>query len=257
MTEASQAPLWPFSSPARRTSVRMIPGAQTTTVRDCSKRSGCTSRHEVRLRRGSPVTGRQRALPKFIQNSSVSTTMNRQIGLSDKDVTRIMKDGVTRIEFRYDRLGGRLKWIGDTEIQYDKLGSRPKRVGDIELEYDKWGSRLKWVGSREVQYDWAGSRTRWLGDMELRYDKWGYRLKWVGGVELHYERWGLGSRLRWIGDLELGYEEGSRGWLVSRPKYIVLPDEHSQLSVEKLLLVFFVLYEENRREEERKRREGS
>jgi hypothetical protein len=81
--EALGAPLWPFSSPARWTSVRMILGAQTTTVRDRSKRSGCTSRHEVRLRRGSPVTGRQSALPNFIQNSSVSTTMNRQIGLSD------------------------------------------------------------------------------------------------------------------------------------------------------------------------------
>ena len=46
-----------------------------------------------------------------------------------------MEDRVTRIELRYDRLGGRLKWIGDSEIQYDKLGSRPKRVGDIELNY--------------------------------------------------------------------------------------------------------------------------
>jgi hypothetical protein len=89
--------------------------------------------------------------------------------------------------------------------------------------------------------------------MELRYDKWGYRLKWIGDVELHYERRGLGSRLRWIGDLELGYEEGARGWLDNRPTYIVLPDDHSQLTVELLLLVFFVLYEKNRREEEQRR----
>jgi hypothetical protein len=37
------------------------------------------------------------------------------------------------------------------------------------------------------------------------------------------------------------------------PKYIVLPDEHSQHTEEKLLLVFFVLYEKNRREEEQRR----
>ena len=68
---------------------------------------------------------------------------------------------------------------------------------------------------------------------------------------------GLGSLLRWIGDLELGYEEGPRGWLDIRPKYIVLPDEHSQLTVEKLLLVYFVLYEKHRREEEERRRRES
>jgi hypothetical protein len=49
----------------------------------------------------------------------------------------------------------------------------------------------------------------------------------VTRIELRYDR--LGSRLRWIGDLELRYEEGARGWLDNRPKYIVLPDEHSQL----------------------------
>jgi hypothetical protein len=81
----------------------------------------------------------------------------------------------------------------------------------------------------------------------------GSRLKWVGDVELRYERWGLGSRLRWIGDLELGYEEGIQGWLGDRPKYIMLPDEHSQLTVEDLLSVFFVLYEKDRREEEQRR----
>jgi pSer/pThr/pTyr-binding forkhead associated (FHA) protein len=159
-----------------------------------------------------------------------------------------------RIELRYDKWGGRLRWIADTEINYDMLGSRPRWLGNMELRYDKWGSRLKWVGAREVQYDWAGSRPRWLGNMELQYDQWGNRLRWVGDVELHYERWGLGSRLRWIGDLELGYEEGFRGWFDDRPKYIMLPDEHSQLSVEKLLLVFFVLYEKNRREEEQRKR---
>jgi hypothetical protein len=92
--------------------------------------------------------------------------------------------------------------------------------------------------------------------MELRYDQWGYRLKWIGDVELHYERRGLGSLLRWIDDLELGYEKGVRGWFDDRPKYIVLPDEHSQLSVEKLLLVYFVLYEKNRREEQKRREES-
>jgi hypothetical protein len=74
----------------------------------------------------------------------------------------------------------------------------------------------------------------------------------VTRIELRYDAWG--SRLRWIGDLELGYEEGIRGWLGDRPKYIMLPDEHSQLSVENLLLVFLVLYEKNRREEEEEER---
>ena len=73
--------------------------------------------------------------------------------------------------------------------------------------------------------------------------------------ELHYDC--LGSRLRWIGDMELGYETGTRGWFDDRPKYIMLPDGHSRLTAEKLLLVFFVLYEKNRSEEERKRREES
>jgi FHA domain/Tetratricopeptide repeat len=159
-----------------------------------------------------------------------------------------------RIELRYDKWGGRLRWIGDTEIKYDMLGSRPRWLGNTELRYDKWGSRLKWVGAREVQYDWAGSRPRWLGSMELQYDQWGYRLRWVGDVELHYERRGLESRLRWIGNLELLYEEGFRGWFDDRPKCMMRPDEHSQLSAEKLLLVFFVLYEKNRREEEERKR---
>jgi len=94
--------------------------------------------------------------------------------------------------------------------------------------------------------------------MGLQYDRWGYRLIGIGDVELHYERRGLGSRLRRIGDLELGYETGTRGWFDDRPKYIMLPDGHSRLTAEKLLLVFFVLYEKHRREEEeRKRREES
>jgi hypothetical protein len=76
--------------------------------------------------------------------------------------------------------------------------------------------------------------------MELRYDRLGSRLKWVGGVELHYDM--LGNRLRWIGDSEVRYDQ-----LGNRPKYIILPDEHSQLTVENLLLVFFVLYEMCRR----------
>jgi hypothetical protein len=42
------------------------------------------------------------------------------------------------------------------------------------------------------------------------------------------------SRLRWIGDLELRYEEGARGWLDNRPKYIVLPDKPSQLTEEHI-----------------------
>ncbi len=86
--------------------------------------------------------------------------------------------------------------------------------------------------------------------IELRYDALGSRLRWVGDTEIKYDK--LGSRLRWIGDLELGYEEGVRGWLGNRPKYITLPDEYSRLTVEKLLLVFFVLYERNRREEEQR-----
>ena len=53
--------------------------------------------------------------------------------------------------------------------------------------------------------------------------------------------------------MELGYETGTRGWLDNRPKYIVLPDEHSQLTEEQLVLMFFVRYEENRREEEQRR----
>jgi hypothetical protein len=73
----------------------------------------------------------------------------------------------------------------------------------------------------------------------------------VTRIALRYDR--LGSRLRWIGDLELRYEEGTRGWLDNRPKYVVLPDEHSQLTEEQLALVFFVLYEKNRREEEQRR----
>jgi hypothetical protein len=56
--------------------------------------------------------------------------------------------------------------------------------------------------------------------------------------------------------LELSYEEGTRGWLDTQPKYIVLPDENSPLTEKKLLLVFFVLYEKNRREEEQKRQES-
>jgi hypothetical protein len=56
----------------------------------------------------------------------------------------------------------------------------------------------------------------------------------VTRIELGYDR--LGSRLRWIGDLELGYEEGTRGWLDNRPKYIVLPDDHSQLTEEQFPL---------------------
>jgi hypothetical protein len=67
---------------------------------------------------------------------------------------------------------------------------------------------------------------------------------------------GLGSRLRSIGDLELRYEEGTRGWLDNRPKYLVLPDEHSQLTEENLVLVFVVLYERNRREEEQRRQDS-
>ena len=53
--------------------------------------------------------------------------------------------------------------------------------------------------------------------------------------------------------MELGYETGTRGWLDNRPKYIMLPDEHSQLTEEQLVLMFFVRYEENRREEEQRR----
>lgn len=142
---------------------------------------------EVGSRRGSPVTGRQSTLSKFIQNSSGSTTLHRQVGLLDKGLTRILEDKVTRI------------------------------------------------------------------DMELRYDRSGNRLEWVGDVALHYERLGLGDRLRWIGDSELRYEKGVRGWLgprANRPSCIVLPDEHSQLTVERSLWVFFILYEIERYEVE-------
>ena len=38
------------------------------------------------------------------------------------------------IELTYDRLGTRLKRIGDVEIVYDMAGSRPKRLGDLDLE---------------------------------------------------------------------------------------------------------------------------
>jgi hypothetical protein len=164
---------------------------------------------------------------------------------------RIMDDRVTRIALRYE--GSRLEFIGDTEIQYagPLWGDKPKRVGDIEFDYGRWGwlGSLKRVGSREVKY--AGSRLTWIGDIELRYDEREDRLKSIGDVELHYENEGSGSRLRWIGDLELGYEGekgGLRGWLQSRlPYFIVLPDEYSHLSEEKLLLVYFALYLENQR----------
>ena len=69
-------------------------------------------------------------------------------------------------------------------------------------------------------------------------------------IELRYDA--LGSRLRWIGDSEVRYDQ-----LGNRPKYIILPDEHSQLTVEKLLLVYFVLYEKHRREEVERRRSES
>ena len=65
-------------------------------------------------------------------------------------------------------------------------------------------------------------------------------------IELRYDAWG--SRLRWIGDTEIEYD-----WLGTRPKYIVLPNEQSQLTVENLLLVFFVLYERYRRIQEDRR----
>ena len=56
--------------------------------------------------------------------------------------------------------------------------------------------------------------------------------------------------------MELGCEKGVRGWFDDRPKYIMLPDDHSRLTAEKLLLVFFVLYEKNRREERKWREES-
>ena len=49
----------------------------------------------------------------------------------------------------------------------------------------------------------------------------------VTRIEFGYDR--FVSRLRWIGDLELRYEEGTRAQLDIRPKYILFPDEHSQL----------------------------
>ena len=122
----------------------------------------------------------------------------------------------------------------------------------IELRYDDaWVRRLKWIGDMEIECDWRRYRPKWLENMELQYDQRGYRLKWIGDVELHYERRGLGSLLRRIDDMELGYEKVVRGWFDDRPKYTMLPDEHSRLAAEKLLLVSFVLYEKIRREEGR------
>ena len=54
------------------------------------------------------------------------------------------------IALTYDRLGSRLRAIGDVTIEYDRLGSRPARLGDLPLTYGIFGARLEAVGDTAV-----------------------------------------------------------------------------------------------------------
>ena len=74
------------------------------------------------------------------------------------------------------------------ELSYDKLGSRLRHIGDLELEYDRLGNRLNRVGSMGVEYDMAGSRVRRIGRVTVDYDKLGSRPRYLQPIgEAHLD----------------------------------------------------------------------
>ncbi len=56
-----------------------------------------------------------------------------------------------RVELHYDRMGGRLVGIGNTEIRYDMMGGRPRWLGDTELQ--------NWQHRNSVRHDGWSSPT--------------------------------------------------------------------------------------------------
>jgi hypothetical protein len=64
------------------------------------------------------------------------------------------------IELAYDRMGSRLRAIGEHAIDSDRMGSRPTRVGSLALEYDRA------LGSRPIHVHVEGGDAG-LGDDDL------------------------------------------------------------------------------------------
>jgi hypothetical protein len=89
--------------------------------------------------------------------------------------TAVARRTEVEIALTYDRLGSRLRSIGDVPVEYDRLGSRPAKLGAWPLSYDHLGNRLTQVGPYELTYDHLGSRVRGLGPLSISYDRLGSR----------------------------------------------------------------------------------
>ena len=105
------------------------------------------------------------------------------------------------------RLGHPVRHHGQVHlVEYDRLGARIKSVGEWQLEYDRAGSRMRAIGPYAIEYDRLGSRPVVVGQMTIEYDRLGNRPRRVvvpdGGDSLDgeqlvaifvvlYERWRL------------------------------------------------------------------
>jgi hypothetical protein len=143
----------------------------------------------------------------------------------------------------YDKLGTRLKRIGEAKLKYDRFGTRARRVGDLQLDYDSLGARLRSIGGLHITYDRLGTRARTLGAWHLVYGQLGTRLSQVGPYKLTYDR--LGSRVRTIGPMRLEYDRFG-----TRARSVLLATHHGELPQEDLAVLFLVLYREEEEEQD-------
>lgn len=126
------------------------------------------------------------------------------------------------LELSYDRLGGRLRAMGDLKISYGRWG-RPQALGLWPLEYDRLGGRLRRIGDLTVEYGRWGSRPKTFGTWDVECNWAGLPLR-IGPYEVVHR--GIGGKVRSIGPLSVSYDRlGSRPCRIEFPGHDTLPDD--------------------------------
>ena len=161
-----------------------------------------------------------------------------RLGEHNKHLMDQLHKGVATmdLDLTYDRLGNRLRAIGDVQITYGRMGNRPRTLGQWTLEYHNLGNRLRAIGGVQITYGRMGNRPRTLGQWTLEYSRLG-NLQCIGPYQVGAD-W-IGNRLRTIGPLTIFYDR-----MGNRPARVHLPDEYRPQWNGLLLALFLMLYQD-------------